>query len=860
MPRSAFQTTCLFLALAPLAFAQTCPPDQDWNAHPLFRQLTASPVVETFDHRLEAMSLRFADMNGDGLKDAICAMSIEDSYVAILLSRGDGLFERRIGVSTGDEDELETADAYPVDLDGDGDLDIATANARTDDCTILFNDGNANFTRGARYPLGDEPRSLVAGDLDGDGDQDLAFMNVLSQDVSILLNRGDGTFDPEIRIPVGGTTGRGQPNRNFAYPGPFLAIGDLDGDSDLDIVVPGGFEAEILINDGSAGFTLADEPARVPVAFQVYDIELRDLDGDGDLDIAASLYAGGSSRLGVWLNNGDASFGDGAAYDARADGEGFGYYSTSVALGDLDNDGDLDAVVGNEYWSAYALLRNNGDGTFAPLESPNIAQGPWLVEILDVNADGWSDLVAITSNYTRSHMTTHLNDAKGTPRGSENVEIGGPEEFEYSASDSADLDGDGDLDLVLAVMSNDPLHIRVMENDGTGMFAERFRMLVGEENEAKVEDVKLADMNGDGRLDLVMSIRDDLGDGTVPGAILVSLREGGFAFSPVVRTELVDLFPFPIDIADIDGDGDPDVLANCVEVFDPDDFMLPRDVRTVVLTNDGDGGLTITQQIVLDSSTRNQPNGAVEAADLDGDGDMDVLAATTRRDTMAIISVLINDGTGHLDIFDQIDASVGATSRGITIGSGDFDGDGDIDAAAMHWRVDGDAPYLTILNNDGAAGLSISQTFAAPEVRVSEDMTVVDLDGDGALDIICVSERSGPVVHLNDGRGDFSNMAWYATQSPTSDLAFGDFDLDGDTDIVSPRRAGPDVAMIVMLENVACRCAADLDRDGVLTPDDFFLFLDRYSLGTLAFCDVDHDGDCDAEDFFAYLDLFAAGC
>ncbi len=848
-----FFVACIAVA----AQGQTCPPDQDWNGHPLFRGLTSSPVVETFDNLIEAESLRFADLNGDGLQDAICAMSIRDSYVAIMLSRGDGLYERRMAVTAGDEDELETADAYPVDLDGDGDLDLATANARADDATMLFNDGQANFTRGERYPLGNEPRSIIAGDLDGDGDQDLAFMNVISQDVSILLNRGDGTFEKEIRVAVGGTTPRGQPNRNFPYPGPFLAVGDLDGDQDLDLVVPGGTAADILINDGAAGFTLSD-PARVGDTRLVYDIEVRDLDGDDDLDIAAALF-GTHSFMGIWLNDGAGSFGTATLYDATVN-KGFHHFSTSVALGDLDNDGDLDAIMGNEFHGKHTIHRNNGDGTFAPFEDELIAEGPWLAEILDVNGDGWEDLVAITSEFSVAHLITHLNDGKGTPRGSLDVELDVHQHFEYSASDAADLDGDGDLDLVLAVQSNSPLHIRVMENDGAGRFSERFRMFVGEENLADVEDVKLVDLNGDKSLDLVMSLRDNPGDGLVPGAILVSLREDVFGFAPVERTELIDLIPYELAIADLDNDGDPDALLHCNEVFDPDDFTLPRDVRTVVLTNDGFGGLTISQQIVLDSSDRNQANGSVAAADLDGDGDIDAIVSSTRRNSMGLIHVLLNDGTGSLEISGVVDVSFDSTSRGITVRAGDFDGDGDADAAAMRWRVEGESPYLHLLENDGNGTFSVTQEFIAPEISMTNDMHLRDMDADGFLDIICVTENSGPVIHLNDGKGDFSNWAWYAASAPTSSFNIGDFDLDGDTDILSPWRDGHGFGEIVLLENVACRCAADLDRDGSLSADDFFEFLDRYSQGHLPFCDVDRDGDCDAEDFFSFLDLFAAGC
>ncbi len=852
---------CAFLSLLLVgsgAIAQSCPPDQNWNGHPLFGATQSSPDLFTETIRREATSLRFGDLNGDGLEDLILGVSITDSYVAVLLSRGDGTFERRIIISAGDEDELETCDAWAVDLDGDGDLDIATANARADDCTMLFNDGQANFTRGPRYPLGDEPRSLVAGDLDGDGDQDLAYLNVISQDVSILLNRGDGTFEPEVRVPVGGTTARGLGNRTFPYPGPFLAIADLDGDRDMDLVVPGRREAKILDNDGSGRFTPRGDNPRTSFLL-VYDIELRDLNADGDPDIAAALY-GFESRLGVWLNNGDGTFGEFQFYDAAVVGDSAFHFSTSLGLGDIDNDGDLDATIGNEFHGLYALLRNNGDGMFAPFESYLVNEGPWLVDIQDMNADGWADVVSVPSDRNaKSNVVVNLNDGAGVPHGPRNSETGKPEDSVYGSIDHADLDGDGDLDVVLGNRGGSTLvNLRAMENDGTGTMIETWEALVGKERISQPEDIRLAHMNRDGWLDLVFSLDEQRSVLDDPGSIWVAFGLPGLQFDDPVRYGFEDSSPSGIEIADIDGDGDNDVLAHLQGLFFPDDPQ-PVDRRMAVLLNDGEGVLTIHQELVMDAPPpfRGTPFGNPAVADFDGDGDLDVLGVSG-TDEGGVLVVMLNDGTGTL----TIDHRIVTTALGYSVAAGDFDGDGDPDAAINHWFVKDEIPNLTIYENDGTAHFSVTQTITAVEERVTSTLHVLDIDADQDLDLICPAGLSGVMVYLNDGLGDFSNNAWYASNAPAIDLALGDFDLDGDIDIISPRisSAGSDPAPIVMLENVMCRCAADLDRDGVLSADDFFLFLDRYSQGNLSFCDVDRDGDCDAEDFFAYLDLFAAGC
>ncbi len=280
----------------------------------------------------------------------------------------------------------------------------------------------------------------------------------------------------------------------------------------------------------------------------------------------------------------------------------------------------------------------------------------------------------------------------------------------------------------------------------------------------------------------------------------------------------------------------------------------PIDRRVAVLLNDGEGKLTTAQQIVVDNRRASSSFG--NTGDFEGDGDVDALGVSGSRLDAGLLGVLLNDGTGTL----ALDHTMVTTPHGFSVVAGDFDDDGDPDAALMHWSVEGEIPYLTIYENDGGARFSISQTITAFEQRVHGAMRA--FDGDGDLDLVCTAEYSGVIVHLNDGLGDFSNIAWYSANSPAGDVAFGDFDLDGDIDIVSPRvtSTGTDLAPIVMLENVMCRCRADLDGDGVPTPEDFFLFLDRYGAGNLSFCDGDGDGDCDSEDFFAYLDLFARGC
>ena len=110
-------------------------------------------------------------------------------------------------------------------LFGDGALDeVPTPRSDSDDVSVLLNNGDGTFADDVLFGAGDQPRSVAVGDLDGDSDLDLAVANALSDDVWILLNTGDGSFAAR-RVYDAGVG---------AY---IVAVGDLDGDGDLDLTV-----------------------------------------------------------------------------------------------------------------------------------------------------------------------------------------------------------------------------------------------------------------------------------------------------------------------------------------------------------------------------------------------------------------------------------------------------------------------------------------------------------------------------------------------------------------------------------------------------------------------------------------------
>jgi hypothetical protein len=356
-----------------------------------------------------------------------------------------------------------------ADLNGDGARDIVVANGRFGEpytfpseiqYQILYNDGAGNFTASARLPVEMSFGALALGDVDGDQFTDAVFL----PKPTIILNDGAGTLAHPHAIDHDGWIS--------GFSGG-VALADLNGDGRLDIFVAnccGGVsfpaagapvrltpENMVFFNAGNGAFH--DSGQRLGHAGSTA-VALGDLNGDGSPD---AFVANGSTPRQihgdpvretpneVWFNAGDGMFTD--SLQALGQRE-----SWSVALGDVDGNGSLDAVVGNagpdEIWI------NDGQGFFTLHGELNngLTRQVFLV---DLDGDGVLDLVTAGSTRTR----VWRNDGQGQFR-----EI--RSRIRYSANDAVgvgDVDGDGLPDIVVA----DVRGCRVWFNQGDGRFQTR---------------------------------------------------------------------------------------------------------------------------------------------------------------------------------------------------------------------------------------------------------------------------------------------------------------------------------------------------------------------------------------------------
>jgi Tol biopolymer transport system component len=347
----------------------------------------------------------------------------------------------------------------------------------------------ASFTEHVTYTVGTQPEWVAVGDLNGDGYLDLVVANAADSTISVLLNYGDGTFAPQVLYTAG------------SYPDD-VTVGDLDADGDLDLAVANWTSNNVSVLRNRGDGTFSPQTA-YPVGTNPLQVITADLDGDGDLDLVTANN--NSANVSVLRNRGDGTFDPQTTYSAMSSPH-------SVAAGDFNGDGTLDLAVVNCSSNNVSVLLNRGNGSFLPQVAYTVGTGPWTVASGDLDRDG--DLDLIVTNEQGANVSVLRNNGNGTFATQVSYAAG----TWPSAAILADLDGDGNLDI--ATTNGSSHDVSVLRGNGDGTFAAQVKYVLGNRPFA----LAVGDMDGDGDLDLVSS--------NYNGNIIWVLRNGvGYSIS-----------------------------------------------------------------------------------------------------------------------------------------------------------------------------------------------------------------------------------------------------------------------------------------------------------------------------------------
>jgi uncharacterized repeat protein (TIGR01451 family) len=648
-----------------------------------------------------------ADFNGDGKADIAVAYKgsgASPGGVAILLNKGDGTFNPAVTYAAG----ASPISIAALDLNHDGHLDLAVADngSSPGKVYVLLGTGTGTFTAGGNYTVGNNPLSVTIADFSGDANPDLA-VTAADNTVTVLLGAGNGTF-------TAGSSYSTSQNPQC------VAAGDFNKDGKMDLVVANtyGQSVSIFLGRGDGSFQAG------PSYWTSYEPEgliITDYNGDGNLDIiqgtgdARGIGPGVDSEdIDILLGNGDGTF-QGATTVPGPQATG-----SFLATGDFSGDGKTDAILNDKFGGNLYLFAEDGDGGFQTPATINALAtggqtGPSGAATGDFNGDSKLDL-AVAESFT-GKVAVLLNSASGlqlSGRFSSGGAVPGP-------IVAADFNGDSKLDLaVVNAPSDDRLtagNLTVFFGAGNGTFQLAHTYSAG----SYPSSVAVADVNGDGKPDLVVTnMSDPFVDPRVPGSVYVFLNDGSGGFQ-TPSTMTVGTYPFSVWIGDLNADGKPDLI-----VASNDSHAA---YTLSVLLGSGNG----TFQPPASVSTEYGPSG-VAIRDFNGDGKADLVVSHCCGATD--MTYLQGNGDGTF----QTEAHFNGGKNSFAVAPADLNGDGKPDLIVGGTTALSITPLLNNVRTALAIAKTHTGTFSAGQSGATYSVVVSNTGTDPTNGTVSVTD------------------------------------------------------------------------------------------------------------------------
>lgn len=529
----------------------------DLRAYKLNADGTLS-FLETMNTSSLNNDFKAGDIDGDGDNDVVTLFENGNTRQIHWYENIDGLgtfSNRQILFSLPSVSSFSNSDQKGIeiiDIDNDNQVDVVTFHTKRNGMSWYKNLGSNVF--GPEQIISDQIQtitSIAISDLDNDSAPDILFTDYTLNEYSWFKNQdGLGDFGSKLSIS------------SYALFINHVDYGDIDGDGDLDLVSSSHADNKVAWYENTNGLGDFSNIQQLisTTTDGARDVFAVDLDGDLDKDVLVSAYLDASTneyQLLWFENDGTGTFTTEHIFETTTEA------ILRINYADVDNDGDMDVICGQED-SVLALYKNNGDGTFAPPVIFSEAGFAYLssLEVADMDGDGDIDVLA---SYISDEVIWHENvDGLGDLSVKHIIIEDMPSATAISV---ADIDGDNDNDVLFASRSSDDVGYFLNE-DGLGTFGPK---VITSEIPQNPNVIYSLDVDGDGDMDMITNSSEGQRFIWFP-------NDGSASFGdPVEISSLIKRISH-ITSADMDGDGKTDLITSS---YDDDQVAWFRNLGTL---------------------------------------------------------------------------------------------------------------------------------------------------------------------------------------------------------------------------------------------------------------------------------------
>ncbi|CAF3084775.1 unnamed protein product [Rotaria sp. Silwood2] len=682
------------------------------------------------------VSATVADLNNDMYLDIIIA-NYDTSTIGILLGYGNGSFSMQVKYSTG----YDSLPCYIVvaDLDKDNHLDLIISNSGTNNVAIFLGHGNGSFSFSYLYSTGvdSHPVTVAVGDLNGDDRLDIVVANYGSSTVGAFLNYANGTFS-KMKISV----------IDSIVHAHSIVIGDFNRDKILDVAVANtGNDSVVVLRGSDNGTFVSQETYSTGIGSTPVFLLVDDFNNDNELDLIT--VNNGTNNIAIFLRYSIKAFSNQTMYST-----GYLTVPISLALGDFNNDGLLDIAVANSRGSNVGvgifLGYNNGSFGAQTMFSMGSVSYPLSIAVGDFNNDSLLDIVV--ADYGTNNIDIFLGYGNGTFISQKTISTG------IGSSPSAIAIGDFNNDdlLDIAVTHASTSNLGIYLGYGNWTFVGQTVYSVG--HGTSFFSVAVSDFNNDTMLDIVVS---NYLDDTI--TILCGYGNGSF---DKMLTYFIGYGSRPTSLAlgDFNNDNILDIAFSNAGIN-----------KIGVLFGHANGTFGMLTFYPTGDGSRPFP---IMVGNFNHDMWLDIVVGNINA---ASVGVFL--GLDNIYAANQATYSTGSGSHPCTVLVNDVNNDHLFDLIIVNSAHDN----IGIRSGYGNGSFTEERTYPVEKGSRPQFVVVGDFNSDSHMDMAITNTGNDSVtVAFGNGNGIFTNQTVHSTGygSHPSFATVGDFNNDNRLDLV----------------------------------------------------------------------------